>query len=57
MSLSSETDWLDLRAESLEMLARVGGPTSALDDALELTILSGNVVAAARITESRSQRV
>jgi DNA-binding SARP family transcriptional activator len=47
--LVSETDWLDLRAETLETLALVGGPSSARDEALELATLRGNVVLAGRI--------
>jgi hypothetical protein len=47
--LASETDWLDLHTETLETLALVGGPGSARDEALELAMLRGNVVAAARI--------
>jgi DNA-binding SARP family transcriptional activator len=51
--LVSETDWLDLRAETLETLALVGGPSSARDAALELATLRGNVVVVARIRELR----
>jgi len=47
--LVSATDWLDLRAETLETLALVGGPRSARDEALELATLRGNAVLAARI--------
>jgi DNA-binding SARP family transcriptional activator len=49
--LASETDWLDLRAETLETLSLVGGPSSARDEALELATLRGNVVVAARLRE------
>jgi DNA-binding SARP family transcriptional activator len=49
--LAAETDWLDLRAETLETLALVGGPSSARDEALELATLKGNVVAVARLCE------
>lgn len=49
--LASKTDWLDLRAETLETLALVGGPQSARDEALDLATLRGNVVLAARIRE------
>ena len=49
--LVSATDWLDLRAETLEMLAHVGGPSSARDEAVQLAAVRGNVVVAARIRE------
>lgn len=50
--LASATDWLDIRAETLETLFGVGGPHSARDEALRLAMLRGNVVAAARTRES-----
>jgi hypothetical protein len=49
--LVAETDWLDLRAETLETLALVGGPSSARDEALQLAALRGNVVVVARLRE------
>lgn len=50
----SEADWLDLRAETLETLALLGGPSSARDEALELATLRGNVALAARIRRQQS---
>jgi DNA-binding SARP family transcriptional activator len=50
--LASDTDWLDIRAETLETLHTVGGPGSARDEALKLATLRGNAVAAARIRAS-----
>ena len=49
--LVSTTDWLDLRAETLETLALVGGPSSARHEALQLAALRGNLVVATRLGE------